>query len=52
MDDPFTNRPPELGFGLDEDATEVVTAEEDCPADHVCGPGDGDATVMSWARAM
>jgi hypothetical protein len=52
MADPFTDEAPELGHGLDEDSAEIAAAEADEGDTFVCGPGDGDATVMSWARAM
>jgi hypothetical protein len=44
----------DLVGGLDCGAEESLGAVFDAydARDDVSGPGDGDATVMSWARAM
>lgn len=42
----------ELGHGLDQDAADIVADDRDSDDAAVCGPGDGDAVIMTWARAM
>ena len=42
----------ELGHGLDQDSADIVAEADECAEEAASGPGDGDALIMAWARAM
>jgi hypothetical protein len=48
--EPFKINEPVLGCGLDPESADLI--DEVVAVEEVRGPGEGDAVIMTWARAM